>query len=178
MRIRNYRRGDIPTLVHIQQQAAEADGTEKMSEADFEQWFAQSELASLENVFVITDDDDELNEWGQAGTLEGLEGEAVGYTVLSLRKSRRAYHFLCEGAILPSHRDQGASESLLICARNHARIRAMDFEHEARQEDIPIYFEALLPANDSFSTSLAQNFEMVAVNETVLKGIRLYRGAL
>ena len=43
MRIRRYRPGDIPTLAHIQQQAALVDGVTPLSEADWEQWLAQSE---------------------------------------------------------------------------------------------------------------------------------------
>src|ERR1700694_2731890 len=98
MRIRRYRPGDISTLAHIQQLVAEADGVEAMSAADFEVWLAQPELQADANVFLITDDDDALNEWGQAGTLDGLEGEAVGYNVLQVRRSQPASDFLCEGA--------------------------------------------------------------------------------
>src|SRR5689334_25101539 len=174
MRIRNYRQGDIPTLTHIQQLAAQSDGVEAMGETDFEQWFAQLELNPQSNVFVITDDD-ELNEWGQGGTLDGLEGEAVGYTVLQLRKSHHAYHFLCEGAVLPQHRRRDAGESLLICALNHARMRASEFEFEAAQEGYPIYFEALLPVSDPGSERLAMKCRLKTTNEATLKGMRLYR---
>ncbi len=124
VRIRNYRQGDILTLVQIQQLAAQFDNIEVISAADFEQWLAQPELEAESNVFLITDDDDELNSWGQGDTLDGLEGEVVGYTVLQLRRSQRAYHFLCEGAVLPQRRRQGAGQALLICALNHARMRA------------------------------------------------------
>ncbi len=54
MRIRNYRQGDIPTLVYIQQLAAQTDGIEPMSAADFEDWLAQSELEAGSNIFLIT----------------------------------------------------------------------------------------------------------------------------
>jgi len=37
MRIRNYRQGDIPTLVLIQQFAAQIDHVDLMSETDFEE---------------------------------------------------------------------------------------------------------------------------------------------
>ena len=74
MRIRNYREVDLPALIDIQQLAAKADSTEAMSEADFKEWLAQPELEAETNVFVITDDD-ESNEWGQGGTLEGVEGD-------------------------------------------------------------------------------------------------------
>src|SRR5215471_1926212 len=107
MRIRNYRQGDIPTLVHIQQLAALNDGMEPLSAADFEQWLAQQELEAGSNVFLVTDDDDDLNSWGQGDVLDGLEGEVVGYTVLQLRRSQHAYHFLCEGAVIPQHRRRG-----------------------------------------------------------------------
>ena len=175
MRIRNYRQGDIPTLVHIQQLAARADGVQALSETDFEQWFAQPELDPQSNVFVITDDDDELNEWGQGGTLEGLEGEAVGYSVLQMRKTHSAYHFLCEGAVLPQHRRRDGGQSLLICALNHARIRASEFEFEAAQAGHPIYFEALLPIHDAGSDGLARKCGMKLTDETTLEGMGLYR---
>lgn len=178
MRIRRYRPGDISTLVHIQQLAAQADGVEPMSTEDFEAWLAQPELYADANVFLITDDDDTLNEWGQAGTLDGLEGEAVGYTLLQLHRSQHAYHFLCEGAVLPQHRGRGAGQALLICALNHARLRAFEIESEAQQQGHPIYFEALLPVNDPASESLAVACEMSPVDEPVLRGMRLYRGEL
>src|SRR6266487_1144186 len=97
MRIRNYREVDLPALVDIQQLAAKADSTEAMSAADFEEWLAQPELEAETNVFVITDDD-ESNEWGQGGTLEGGEGEIIGYKVLQLRCSRYAHRFGYAGA--------------------------------------------------------------------------------
>jgi GNAT superfamily N-acetyltransferase len=178
MRIRRYRPGDIPTLAHIQQQAAQADGATPMSEADFEQWLAQPELQAATNVFLITDDDDDLNEWGQAGTLDGLEGEAVGYTVLQLRRSRLAYHFLCEGAVLPRQRRRGAGYALLMSALNNARVRIFEFEFEARRQGHPVYFEVLLPENDPASESLAAQFEMLPVDEQTVTGMRLYRSEL
>jgi GNAT superfamily N-acetyltransferase len=178
MRIRNYRQGDIPTLVFIQQLAAQTDGVELMITVDFEEWLAQPELEAGSNIFLITDDEDDLNSWGQGDVLDGLEGEAVGYTVLQLRRSQHAYHFLCEGAVLPQHRRRGAGQALLICALNHARIRASEFEFEAQQQGFPIYFEALLPVNDPASEILATQFEMQPTDEPVLKGMRLYRNEL
>lgn len=178
MRIRHYREGDIPTLVHIQQLAAQADHVEVMSEADFEEWLAQPELEARFNVFLITDDDDDLNDWGQGGTLDGLEGEVVGYTVLQLRCSQYAYHFLCEGAVLPQHRHRGAGQALLICALNHARMRASELEFEAQQQGFPIYFETLLPIDDPASESLAAQYDMQPTDEPVLRGMRLYRSEL
>jgi len=174
MRIRNYRQGDIPTLVHIQQLAAQADNVDVMSMADFDDWLAQVELQAGSNIFLIMDDDDDLNNWGQGDVLDGLEGEVVGYTVLQLRRSHHAYHFLCEGAVLPQHRRRGAGQALLICALNHARLRASEFEFEAQQQGIPIYFESLLPVGDPASASLAAKWDMHPMDEPVLKGMRLY----
>lgn len=178
MRIRRYRPGDIPTLAHIQQQAAQVDGVAPLSEADFEQWLARPKLEATSNVFLITDDDDDLNEWGQAGTLEGLEGEAVGYTVLQLRRSHYAYHFLCEGAVLPVHRRRGAGYALLMSALNNARVRMFELEYEAHQQGQPVYFEALLPERDPASENLTAQFEMQLVEEKMVVGMRLYRGEL
>ncbi len=178
MRIRNYRQVDLPTLVYIQQQAAKVDETEAMSIADFEEWLAEPELEVEHNVFVITDDDDELNEWGQAGTLEGVEGEVVGYTVLQLRRSQHAYHFRCQGAVLPEHRRRGAGRALLICALNRARSVAFEFEFEAEREDHPIYLEALLPEKDAAAKVLAAKCDMQPTEERTLLGMRLFRREL
>ena len=95
MRIRTFRQIDLPTIVQIQHRAALSDGTEAMSATDIEEWLAQPELEAEANIFVINDDD-ESNEWGQAGTLEGVEGETVGYTVLQFRRQQHEYHFLCQ----------------------------------------------------------------------------------
>jgi ribosomal protein S18 acetylase RimI-like enzyme len=173
MRIRNYRQGDIQTLVHIQQLAAQSDNVDSMSIADFEEWLAQPEFQAASNIFLITDDD--LNNWGQGDVLDGLEGEVVGYSVLQLRQSHHAYHFLCEGAVLPQYRRRGAGQALLICALNHARLRASEFEFEAQQQAYPIYFEALLPTEDPASGRLAAKFDMYPTDEPVLKGMQLYR---
>ena len=178
MRIRNYRQGDILTLVHIQQLAAQADNVDSMSMADFEEWLAQPKLQTGSNIFLITDDDDDLNNWGQGDVLDGLEGEAVGYTVLQLHRNHDGYHFLCEGTVLPQHRRRGAGQALLICALNHARLRASEFEFEAQQQGFQIYFEAILPVSDPASESLAVKCEMQPTEEPVLKGMRLYRSEL
>ena len=178
MRIRYYRQGDIPTLVYIQQLAAQANNVDSMSIADFEEWIAQQELEAESNIFLITDDDDDLDNWGQGDGLDSLEGEVVGYTVLQLRRSHHAYHFLCEGAVLPQHRRRGAGQALLICTLNHARLRASEFEFEAQQQGFPIYFEALLPVVDPASVSLAEKFDMHPTDEPALKAMQLYRGEL
>ena len=178
MRIRNYRQGDIPTLVHIQQLAAQADNVDSMSMSDFEEWLAQPELQAGSNIFLITDDDDDLNNWGQGDVLDGLEGEVVGYTVLQLRRSHHAYHFLCEGAVLPQHRRRGAGQALLICALNHARLCASEFEFEAQHQGLRIYFESLLPVGDPASANLAAKCDMHPTDEPALKGMQLYRSEL
>ncbi len=177
MRIRNYRQVDLLTLVHIQRQAARVDGTEAMDPADFEEWLSEPELEAGDNVFVLTDDD-ETNVWGQAGTLEGVEGEVVGYTVLQLHRSQKAYHFLCQGAVLPEHRHRGAGRALLICALNRARAVAFEFEFEAEQEGYPIYLEVLLPGKDVAASALATKCDMQPTNERALLGMRLYRREL
>ncbi|MGZ3629019.1 MAG: N-acetyltransferase family protein [Ktedonobacteraceae bacterium] len=175
MRIRYYRQGDIPTLAQIQQLAAEADNLDAMSVVDFEEWLKQPELRDGSNVFLITDDDDDLNNWGQGDVLDGIEGEVVGYTVLQMRRSHHAYHFLSEGAVIPQHRRRGAGQALLICSLNHARLCASEFEFEAQQQSFPMYFEALLPIEDSASKRLAAKFDMYSTDEPVLKGMQLYR---
>ncbi len=178
MRIRYFRQGDIPTLAHIQQLAAQADNVNSMSMVDFEEWLAQPELQAESNIFLITDDDDDLNNWGTGDVLDGIEGEVVGYTVLQMRRSHHAYHFLCEGAVLPQHQRRGAGQALLICALNHARLRASEIEFEAQQQSFPIYFEALLPVEDPASKRLAAKFDMYSTNEPGLKGMQLYRSEL
>jgi len=77
MRIRNYRQNDIGILIYIQHLAAQADGTRAIDTHDFETWLLKPELEARFNVFVVTDDD-ETNEWGQGGRVEGIEGEVVG----------------------------------------------------------------------------------------------------
>jgi len=74
MRIRRYRQEDLPGLVHIHRAAAQADDIAMMNDAEFEAWFTAPEVDAVSNAVVITDDDDELNPWGQAGTLDGLQG--------------------------------------------------------------------------------------------------------
>ena len=178
MRIRIYRSGDIPTLLHIQQTAAHFDGLAAMSEADFEQRLIQAMSCSGYTIFLITDDDDELNTWGQGETLEGLEGEVVGYTILQMSKDACAYHIHSQGAVLPEHRQRGAGYALLLCALNHARMQAINFVTEARQQSLPIYFEVELPAHDPTTEPLARTFELEETDETAQAGMRLYRTEL
>ena len=176
MRIHPYRMRDMTTLIEIQQAAADVDGNQSSVE-ELEAWLEHPEMDVESNTFVVTDDDDELNPWGQAGTLEGVEGEIVGYTTLQLSQDEygeRAYHFLCRGAVLPQFRRKNVGRILLVGALNRARLLATEFEFEAEQEGIPIYFEALLPANDDASSQLAAKFEMLCLG-AVKEGMQLYR---
>ena len=179
MRIRNYRPEDLPTLVEIQQLAAQVDGSDSRQPASpIEKKLATPELNARSNVFVITDDDDELNTWGQAGTLDGIEGEIVGYTLLTLYQDADAYHFVCQGAVQPQQRQRGAGRLLLVGALNRARIQAADFEFEAEQEGIPVYFEALLPIRNTTTSRLTEKCEMQAVDQEKHDGMQLYRREL
>ena len=177
MRIRNYRQGDVEMLEQIQQLAAQADGTRATDRHDFETWLLKPELEARFNVFVVTDDD-ESNEWGQGGTLEGMEGEVIGYTVLQLRQDEHAYHFLCEGAVHPQHRQRGAGTALLICALNRARLVAAGLDLSMERKQRPIYFEVLLPLRDPVAANLAGRCEMEPVEERAAPGMKLYRRAL
>ncbi|HEU5230661.1 MAG TPA: hypothetical protein VFU49_22760 [Ktedonobacteraceae bacterium] len=176
MRIHNYREKDLPELVHIQELAAQEDGTESFNESDFVAWLEDGERPT--NTFVVTDDDDELNPWGPAGTLEGVEGEIVGYTSVQLRRDQQGYHLLCQGTVHPQFRRQHVGRLLLVGGLNRARLLADEFEFEAEQERIPVYFEALLPKSDVGAERLAARFEMRATDEPAPVSMRLYRREL
>lgn len=176
MRIRNYRPEYLSNIVQIHEEIARIDGSEAKSDGDFVRWF--SEFHALTNAFVVTDDDDELNTWGQAGTLDGLEGEVVGYTLVQLHRDQQGYHFVCRGAVHPQFRRQGGGRVLLVGALNRARLLAEDFEFEAEQEGVPIYFEALLPVHDPAAAHLAAKCEMRPTDESAPTGMRLYRREL
>lgn len=178
MRIRTYRPGDLSILVQIQQTAAHCDGLAVIAEADLEHMLTQAMQRSGYNVFLITDDDDELNTWGQGETLEGIEGEVVGYAILQLSQSSRAYHIRSQGVVLPEQRQRGAGHALLLCALNHARMLAINFVAEARQHNLPIYFEVELPAHDPTTKPLARLFELEETDEVAQAGMRLYRTEL
>ncbi|QBD77960.1 N-acetyltransferase [Ktedonosporobacter rubrisoli] len=178
MRIRNYRQADEPSVIQIQRVAMQEDGLAEKSVSDLQDWLANSTMDALLNTFVINDDDDELNTWGQAGTLDGLEGETVGFVTVQLYQDRRSYHFLCRGAVHPQHRRENGGRILLVGALNRARILATEFEFEAEQEGLPIYFEALLPERDPASARLAARFEMHPTEEPAPQGMRLYRREL
>ena len=177
MRIRNFRQSDIPMLIDLQQLAAETDGLAVEDMIDIAAWSTYPELGEAYTVFVITNDD-ETNEWGQAGTLEGVEGGIVGFTALSMRRDAYAYHFLCQGTVRSQHRKRNAGRALLICALNHARMVSTEFEFEAEQLGQPLYLEALLPLNDPASVNLASKCDMQLVDEPVMRGMRLYRREL
>jgi ribosomal protein S18 acetylase RimI-like enzyme len=176
MRIRHYRPEYLHSIVQIQHAAAQEDGTAANNETDIANWL--QELEAEGNAFVVTDDDDELNPWGQAGTLDGLEGEVVGYTVVQLQRDPGGYHFLCQGAVHPQHRRQNAGRTLLVGALNRARLLAADFEFEAEQEGVSIYFEAVLPTADPGAARLAAKYEMQPTNEVIVEGTCLYRREL
>lgn len=175
MRIRNFRQEDVPALVSLQQESAHYDGLSLLDESAFVRWFTGLTPVSEENTFVVTDDDDELNTWGQAGTLEGIEGEIIGYTVIHVVQDREGYHIVCWGSVHPQQRRRHAGRALLICALNRARLVAADFEFEADQEGMPIYFEAWLPSSDAGAKSLAEKCEMQVVKNTEQAGLALYR---
>lgn len=178
MLIRNFRWEDIPALMEIQRLVAEAGEEEVMNEAEFKAWLTDPKLDATSNVFVVTDDDDELNTWSQAETLDGMEGEIIGYTTVLLRREPEAYHLRCQGVVHPQHRQRHAGRALLICALNRARILATEFEFEAEQEGHPVYFEAYLPVQDPTSAYLAEKCEMLpaeVANEIVPEGMQLYR---
>lgn len=176
MRIRTFHYEDMPTLIEIEQQAALTDA--RKARPDFAAWLTAPEHDALTNVFVITDDDDELNTWGQAGTLEGIEGEIVGYTLVQAQQDDEGYHLLCQGTVHPAHRHRHAGRALLICALNRARALAEEFEFEAEQAGIPVYFEALLPINDPASPRLAAKCELIPTHKLTSDEMHLYRGTL
>jgi len=178
MRIRNFREKDLPDVVCIYQAAMKADAIVTASADDFEQWLTQPGSEAQANAFVVSDDDDELNTWGQAGTLDGLDGEIVGYTVVTFKQDEEGYHFLCQGAVLPQYRRQHVGHILLVGACNRARLLASEFEFEAEQEGVPIYFEALLPVRDPAAVRLAAKYEMQPTAEPAPVGLCLYRCVL
>ena len=175
MRIRNYRQEDLSEVVQIERLAREADGREPLDEDVFTNWLLSPSLNAADNVFVITNDDDELREWGQAGTLEGIEGELAGYTSVQVHRDEHAFHILCQGAVSPPYRKMHAWRALLVGALNRARILEFDIDIEAEQAGLPIYFEALLPARDPFSAYLAAKCGMHLVDDPAPNGLRLYR---
>ncbi len=175
MRVRTFHQADIPVLVQIQQIAARADQSEPRDEREVESWLREIAEDARATIFVGTDDDDELQTWGQGGTLEGIEGEIVGYTVVQEQQDEQGYHLLCQGAVLPEQRRRRTGWSLFICALNWARLQAAEFEYEARSAGLAVYFEALLPAEDPGTAQLAQKCELTRTDEPAPAGLVLYR---
>jgi ribosomal protein S18 acetylase RimI-like enzyme len=178
MRIRNFRTGDIPSLVLIQQAAAAVDQCTAMSADAFSIWLLDPACDATNNVFVMTDDDDEMLVWGQGGTLEGVEGEIVGYTILHCQQDEIGYHLLCQGAVHPEQRRRRVGRALLGGALNRARLVSAEFEFEAEIAGMPCYFEALLPVADDASIHLARKYAMTTVQQVIIGGFQLYRGEL
>ncbi|HEY1349967.1 MAG TPA: GNAT family N-acetyltransferase [Ktedonobacteraceae bacterium] len=178
MRIRTYRPGDAPILFSMQQTAARFDGLVPLPAAAFAQILERAIRRAGYNVFLLTDDDDELNTWGQGETLEGLEGEVIGYAILHVLQDQRAYRIFCCGTVVPEHRQRGAGHALVLCALNHARMQALDLLPRARQEGLAVYFEIAFPAGDASAERLAQMFELEQVPGEHEPGLVLYRTEL
>jgi len=185
VRVREARPGDLEQLRDLQQQAQRVDGC-LFSQAVWEDWLTSSDLGEPgPSLFVLLDDDDELNTWGQGGTLEGVEGEIIGYTLLHLIRDREGYHLRCEGTVHPAHRRRGGGRALLICALNRARLWGTELEDEGQQQGLPLWFEVLLPRRDLASERLAARCELEAVADVTCAGqraaddgFRLYRRPL
>ncbi len=178
MRIRTYKPQDLEAVFAIAQQAASVDGTPLPDPIAFAAWFADPALDAAANAFVMTDDDDELQTWSQAGTLEGIEGEIAAYTFLSLQQDHTGYHFLCQGTVHPAFRHQHAGNVLFVGALNRAHLLALEFDFEAEEAGLLISFSALLPSADPASPRLAARYEMQPVAEVAPPGLQLYRRAL
>ncbi len=178
MRTRHYRPEDGEAIVHLQQLAVQTDGLPIETEAEIIALLAEPGFYRAANTFVITDDDDELNTWSQAGTLDGIIGETVGYTVLRVIQDEQGCHVRCQGTVHPQYRHQHAGRALLRAALNRAHVLSEEFEFEVGQGGLPVYFEALLPIHDSASAQLAAKFEMILASEPTPQGLCLYRREL
>lgn len=179
MRVRTFREDDLPALLEVQRAAYRYDRSVIQDEATLIAWLSDVHNDARANAFVITDDDDELNTWGQAGTLEGIEGEIVGYTLLDVRHDAEGYHLRCLGTVDPAQRNRNAGRALLICALNRARYLAVDFEFTTEQEALPIYFEVMLPTRDAHTSQLAEKCELQRIERAeVEEGMQLYRRTL
>ncbi|HTI15591.1 MAG TPA: GNAT family N-acetyltransferase [Dictyobacter sp.] len=176
MRVRTFRAEDVTTLYQIHLAAAHRDTYQTMDEQVFSDWITDPQLDACSNIFVLTDDDDELQTWGQAGTLEGIEGEIIGYTVVQCFFEADCYHFRCIGAVHPDHRRKGAGNALLICALN--RMHGMEAEVDSGAIEQSIYFEVLLPAQDVNLQRLLERRHMQFVSAEMYPGFCLYRQQL
>ncbi|WP_376795690.1 GNAT family N-acetyltransferase [Thermogemmatispora sp.] len=185
MRVREARPGDLAQIRDLQQQAEQIDGC-LFSTAAWQDWLASLDLGELgPTLFVLLDDDDELNTWGQGGTLEGLEGELIGYTLLHLMRDGEGYHLRCEGTVHPDHRRRGGGRALLVCALNRARLWGGELEDESQRRGLALWFEVLLPRRDPAAARLAARCELEAVSDATCAGQRaaddgfqLYRRSL
>ena len=178
MRIRNFRQEDIPALAMLQQAAALADGIRPLREDEITDWLKAPVTDAVSNAFVITDDDDALITWSQAGTLEGVEGEMVGYTLVQMYQDEAGYHLLCQGAVHPQHRRRNAGRALLICAMNRGQFVAAEHIFAALRGGPPVYFDVLLPMNDPSTPRFARKCELEETNEPAPPGLKLYRHEL
>jgi hypothetical protein len=178
MRIRNFRREDIPALAQLQQIAAHADGSPVFSDNEVAAWLKDPEVDATSNVFVITDDDDDLITWSQAGTLEGIEGEMVGYSLVLMHQDQAGYHLHCQGTVHPRHRRRNAGRALLICDSNRGQFVAADHIFAALRGGPPVYFDILLPQNDSATPRFARKCELEETDEPAPQGLKLYRREL
>lgn len=178
MRIRRFRMSDVYAIASIEQAAALEDQRASLSEYELTAWLLDPEVDAASNAFVMTDDDDDLLVWGQAGTLEGIEGEIIGYTVLQFIQDAEGYHLRCQGAVHPAQRKRNAGRALLVGALNRARLMAAEFEFEAKAAGIPIYFEALLPATDVTAPRLAAKCAMQMIEKSEINGLYLYRSIM
>jgi GNAT superfamily N-acetyltransferase len=177
MRIREARPGDLVALEQLAASAAAHDGSELPTETQWQQRPEEGAAAGAV-IFVLLDDDEELNPWGPAGTLEGVEGEIIGYTVLRLLRDPEGYHFRCEGTVHPQHRRRGGGRALLVCALNRARLWATEIEEQAEQEGLALFFEAWFPQRDPAARRLAAHSDMEAVDGARHGGQQLYRRPL
>lgn len=175
MRVRNYRPEDSDAILTLQRLAMQADGT-SISDEQIEALLANPVIDARSNAFIVTDDDDELNTWGQAGTLDGITGETVGYTLLQTVQDEQSYHLRCTGTVHPVFRGQHVGRLLFVAAMNRARYLAQEFE--AEETGIAVYFEALLPIHDEKAAHLAAKLDMQATQEPAPPGLRLYRREL
>jgi hypothetical protein len=175
VRIRRFRSSDAEALLAIEQHAAQAEARPQPDTPAFLQQFADPTLDVVDNLFVITDDDDDLQVWGQAETLEGLEGEIAGYMLVQEQHTPDYYRFLAQGAVDPVYTDPQATRILLIGSLNRARHLAAEFEFEAEAAGKPIYFDAFLPRDSASVPELARKLELSLVPEPAPPGFLLYR---
>ena len=185
MRVRNFREVDISDIYTIQQAAHLRDALPVVGEEELRAALLDPLATAAENIFVITDDDDELQTWGEAGMLIGLEGPIIGYTWVRYLHDHEGHHFRCTGAVLPDERGKGAGRALLISALNRARYLATDIDTGTAEENEEIYFEVVFPVReqaDSVLTTICElqwgRRESVYVGTAGTAMVDIYRRAL